>query len=265
MTNDPRWPAITIITPSFNQGQFIERTIRSVLDQGYPNLEYLVIDGGSTDGTIDVLRRHESSLRWVSEPDRGQSDAINKGLRQAKGAIIGYLNSDDVLRPGCLAAIAEYFQGHPERQWLTGYARIIDEHDRPIQSPISRYKNFLLRHYHRRMLYVINFISQMSTFWRADAMNRIGYYSVDHHLVMDYDYWLRLLTLGDPGIVRRELSGFRVHGASKGGNRFVEQFRQSYALGRTKITNPLLVALAWLHNYLVIAIYQVMLRRPAKT
>ncbi len=119
-------PKISIITPSWNQGPFIERTIRSVLEQGYPNLEYIVMDGGSTDGTIDILRKYEGRLTWVSDKDKGQADAINKGITRSTGDIIAYLNSDDIYETGALRKAADHFSAHPDDRWLTGQCRIID-------------------------------------------------------------------------------------------------------------------------------------------
>lgn len=123
-------PKISIITPSYNQAPYIEATLRSVLDeQDYPNLEYWVIDGGSTDGTLDILRRYEGRLRWISEPDGGQADAINKGMRLATGDILAWMNSDDLYAPGALRVAGEYFAAHPETMFLYGDALAIDEHD----------------------------------------------------------------------------------------------------------------------------------------
>src|SRR6266513_4869973 len=114
-------PRISIITPSFNQAQFLEETILSVLNQRYPNLEYIVIDGGSTDGCVDVIKRYEDRLAfWVSEPDRGQPHAINKGLAKATGEIVAFINSDDVYLPGALSTVASHFIESPERGWLCG-------------------------------------------------------------------------------------------------------------------------------------------------
>lgn len=250
-------PKISIITPSFNQGSFIERTIKSILDQGYPNIEFIIIDGGSTDATIEILKKYEQQLSWISEPDRGQSDAINKGLHRATGDIICYLNSDDLLLPGSLQVVADAFRTHPGSVWLTGYCQIIDAQDRPMQSFIRTYKNFLLRHYRPWTLMTINYISQMSTFWRRSAMESVGYFSVEHHLVMDYEYWMRLQKLGNPIILRQDLSAFRLHQMSKSSNRFVQQFQQSAAVGMQATHNPVVKMLSWLHHYVVILIYKV--------
>lgn len=249
-------PKISVITPSFNQEAFIERTIRSVLDQGYLNLEFIVADGGSTDETITILRKYERQLTWKSEPDHGQSDAINKGLRMATGDILGYLNSDDMLLPGSLQAVADGFRVHPESVWLTGYCKNIDADDKEIQSFARSYKNLLLRHYRPWTLVMINYISQMSTFWRRSAMSTVGLFSVDHQLVMDYDYWLRLNKLGPPLILRQDLSAFRLQKSSKSSNRFVQQFRESAAVGMKATRNPMLKAISWLHHNLVILVYR---------
>src|SRR5262245_25539695 len=125
---------ISIITPSFNQAQFIRRTIDSVLSQdGDFELDYRVVDGGSTDGTIDILKSYGDRLAWTSESDRGQVDAINKGLARADGDIVSWLNSDDTLMPGALQRIVSAFEQHPETEWVHGRCPIIDEHDREVR------------------------------------------------------------------------------------------------------------------------------------
>src|SRR5438128_8552250 len=120
-------PLVSIVTPSYNQGRFIEDTIRSVLAQDYPNLEYIVVDGGSTDHTLDVLRRYEGRLRWVSEPDRGQSEAINKGFRMARGEIVSWLNSDDTYVPGAIGKAVAHLGARPEVVMVYGEGYLLDE------------------------------------------------------------------------------------------------------------------------------------------
>src|SRR5665811_220931 len=110
-------PRITIITPTLNQGRFIETTIQSVLAQGYPNLEYIIMDGGSTDNTLDILQRYAGQLRWISQKDSGQADALNTALKQASGEVIAYLNSDDQYSPGALLAVGQFFVDHPQAAW----------------------------------------------------------------------------------------------------------------------------------------------------
>ena len=121
-----RYPKISIITPSYNQGQFLEQTILSILSQDYPNLEYIIMDGGSSDNSVEIIRKHEDNLTyWVSEPDKGQSDAINKGFQRATGDILTWLNSDDYYLPGTLHTVAEYFTQHPDVECIYGDLQVV--------------------------------------------------------------------------------------------------------------------------------------------
>ncbi len=220
-------PKISIVTPSLNQVAFVERAVRSVLDQeGDFDLEHLVYDGGSTDGTLDVLRRFEGRLRLVVEPDTGQANAINKGLRAATGDVVGWLNSDDLLYPGALAAVAAAFRARPDAVWLHGGCEIVDEADRPIRRWVTAYKDFRCRRYSRRALLVENFVSQMTVFWRRSAMERIGWLDESMRLSFDYEYWLRLSGLGDPLYLPQRLAAFRWYTTSKSGSSFERQFRE---------------------------------------
>jgi len=253
------FPRISIITPSFNQGSFIERTIRSVLDQGYPDLEYIIMDGGSTDGTFDILKKYEGRLKWFSEKDKGQADAINKGLQMATGSIIAYLNSDDIYEPGTLLKVAEYFAAHPEMQWLTGKCRIIDEHDREVRKPITAYKNFLLRHFSYSLLLVTNPVSQPATFWRREVIDEIGSFDIHEHYVMDYDYWLRIGKKHPLAILEDYLAGFRVYATSKTSSTFLTSFRQEVEAAKRHTASRVLVGLHWL-SYLGISTVYLTLR-----
>ena len=210
-----KYPRISIITPSFNQGNFIEQTILSVLSQDYPNLEYLVADGGSSDATLDVLAKYSGKVTWISEADEGQTDAINKGLRRATGSVVGYLNADDLLLPGTLKRVGEVFINHPQTCWVTGKCRIVDEENNEIRRPITVYKNTLLGLHSFSLLLMTNYISQPATFWRKDASESIGYLDENLRYVMDYEYWLRLYSKSPPVFIPEYLAAFKIHQSSK--------------------------------------------------
>lgn len=222
---------ISIITPSFNQARFLDRTVRSVVGQeGDFELEYLVLDGGSTDGSVDILRRYEDRVFWLSGPDRGQVDAINRGLRMATGAIVGWLNSDDVLLPGTLARVARVFAESPGAVWMHGRCRIIDEQDRTIRAWIDLYKHRrCLNHSFQRLL-TENYVSQMTAFWRRDAHDAVGFLDESVPLAFDYDLWLRLARIAPPVYVHDYLACFRWYDTSKSGAQFIRQAREDLAI-----------------------------------
>jgi glycosyltransferase involved in cell wall biosynthesis len=189
-------PKLTVITPSFNQGAFIERTIRSVLDQGYPELEYVIVDGGSTDETVEIIRRYEDRLAWwVSEPDGGQSDAINKGLAGTSGEVVAYLNSDDYFLPGALETAVAHLQ-NGGRNWVAGAALDVEEGDPPKRLRVWRPKppSFCEgrpagRHW---WMLVPWHVPQPSSFWRRELFDRFGTFRTDMHYAFDAEFMLRL-------------------------------------------------------------------------
>ena len=178
-------PLVSIVTPSFNQGRFLRRTIDSVLSQDYPHIEYLVLDGGSTDESVEILRDYGDRFFWRSRRDRGQTDAINQGLRLARGDILAYLNSDDVLLPGAVARVVEYFQQNLGYDLIYGNARHIDEDDRSLGDYPTATYDF------DRLLQSCC-ICQPATFWRRRVLDYIGLFDDSLHFAMDYEYWLRL-------------------------------------------------------------------------
>jgi glycosyltransferase involved in cell wall biosynthesis len=178
-------PLVSIITPSLNQGEFIEETIHSVLSQDYPRLEYIVVDGGSTDNTCDILRRYEGRLRWLSEKDRGQADAVNKGFRMARGEILGWLNSDDTYLPGAVAKAVQALLDAQDAMMVYGKAYYIDELGQ--MSGIYRTEPFDIAR-----LAEWCFLCQPSVFLRSELFNHIEMLDVDLQYCMDYDLWIRI-------------------------------------------------------------------------
>lgn len=254
------YPKISVITPSLNQGQFIDATIRSVLSQEYPNLEYIIMDGGSTDNTLDILRSYSDRVRWLSEKDTGQSHAINKGLLMASGEILAYLNADDLLLPGALKKIAETFLDHPETMWITGRCRIIDENGQEVRRLVTAYKNLWLFMQNRSLLLITDYVSQPATFWRADAYREFGSFKEGLHYTMDYDYWLRLNIKYPLMVIPRYLAAFRVHSQSKN---ITAGHKEVYVDEEKTIINQytkskFLLALHDVHRWLMTTVYSIM-------
>ena len=204
-------PLVTIVTPSFNQARFLPATIESVLGQSYPHIEYWIIDGGSTDGSLAVIKQYADQLAgWVSEQDKGQTDAINKGFARANGQILAWLNSDDTYKPHAVAQAVAAFQQYPETGLVYGDANYINEEGNVIgrfpaaQTDLAKLKRGYVH------------IPQQAAFWRADLWRQVGPLDPSFYFAMDYDLWVRLAQVSEvrylPGT---PWANFRLHGGSK--------------------------------------------------
>lgn len=225
---------ISIVTPSYNQGKYIEETIKSVLNQNYKNFEHIIFDNKSTDNTLDILKKY-NHLIWRSERDSGQTNAINKGLAKASGDILCYLNSDDALAPSALEFTAKYFKNNEDVDLVYGNCILIDSESRVIKTRKSEEFNL------SRLLYLgYSYIQQPSTFFRKSVLENVGYFDESLKYVMDYDYWIRVARKDKTlKYVDKDLSMMRIHREAKtfAGNKemFLEAFNVSRKYGGSKL------------------------------
>lgn len=262
MTNQKKlknsYPSISIVMPSYNTEAYIGRSIESVVSQDYPNLELFIKDGGSSDTTVKVIKsyakRYPKIISWISSKDEGQTEAINYGINQTKGEIVAYLNSDDVYKPGAFKKVAKAFH-KTNVKWLVGRSDIINKDDKVIRPLITTYKNFWLNFYSYKTLLVINYIPQMSVFWKREVMKEIGYFDPKQFYVMDYEYWLRLGKNYTPLILKDCLSSFRVINTSKSTTGFIKQFSDEYKAAQKHTKNKFLLNLHAIHIRMITYIY----------
>ena len=215
---------VTIVTPSYNQGHYIEATIQSVLAQDYPHIEYIVIDGASTDGTVKVLQAYSDRIKWISEPDAGQVDAVNKGLRMASGEIMAYLNSDDQYLPGTVSRVVDFFQTNPAAAFVHGDAVATDAKDHTYGLRVNVAPSTF-----ESLLRMGDSIVQPAAFWRKSLYEKVGEFDLSYNYAFDYEYWIRAAQYYDLHYIPYPLACERVHGEAKtstGGLRRIRELRR---------------------------------------
>jgi glycosyltransferase involved in cell wall biosynthesis len=224
-----------MVMPSYRQAAFLEEAVRSVLDQEGVAVELLVMDPGSDDGSRELLQKlHEEygkRLVLCLEPDEGQSDAVNRGMARARGRVLGWLNSDDRLRPGALARVVSLLD-RAEPIWLCGMTGMIDARGADSMNLLAWYKNWRTRHFSRFGLLLENFVPQQSTFWNRSMWEQAGTLDIHRHLDMDYDLWLRFARVARPIVLAEKLADMRVHAAAKGTRQARQQLADTMATAR---------------------------------
>src|SRR3954453_7779740 len=253
--------SFTIVAPCLNSEATSAQTLRSVRTQDVEGLEHVIIDGGSTDGTLDILRAADGPVMFISEPDNGLSEAMNKGIRMARNDVIGWLNADDVYLPGALARVQEAFEARPGALWATGRCLIIDGDGNEIRRGVTAYKNALLDRWSFPLFLTQNFVSSPATFVRREAFDEVGLFEERFRYSMDYDVWLRLSRRSAPIVIDEPLACFRMAEGSLSMSGFERQFAEHAQNAREHGEgHPVAVATNVITSRAIVAIYHGMRR-----
>lgn len=242
---------ISIIVPSYNKAEYIKETLQSIVTQNYPNLEVIIQDGGSTDGTLEIIKKYAKKypyLIWESKKDKGQTDAINKGLKRATGEVLAFINADDVYLPGALYAVGEYFKKYPHTLWMAGKGKNIDKRGKEISRLATSYKNFLLTINHYSLLMVVNYLMQPSIFLSRKAYLKYGPFKGTGRSVMEYETWLRIGKGSMPKVLNRSLSGFRLIKDNFSMTNFKKILKADDDIVERFTDDIIILGFHWLHN-----------------
>lgn len=246
-------PKISIIIPSFNKVKFIQKTLESIVSQYYKNFEVIIQDGGSTDGTLDIIKkyamRYPKLINFVSKKDGGQLDAINTGLKKAKGDIVTFINADDVYESGAFESIAALYVENPDALWFAGRGIVVDDKDNEIAKIVTWYKSFLLLLNLNFYLMVTNYLMQPSVFLTKKALQKYGLFTGTKFAVMEYDMWLKIGKDQMPAVINKVLTKFRLEKDTKTSTNANLLLIEDEKIIKKYTKNNLILFLHVLHNY----------------
>lgn len=246
-------PKISVVIPSYNKAEFIEKTLDSIIMQKYNNFEVIIQDGSSVDGTLEIIKRYAIKypkiIFWKSEKDNGQVDAINRGMKRASGDILTYINADDVYFAGVLTRVSDYFLKNKESLWVVGRGKIINTQGLEISRWVTSYKNLLLDINLYSLLLMVNYITQPSVFFTKKAYQKYGPFKGTNEYVLEYDFWLRLGKVSMPGVITKSLSCFRMSGHNISAVSYGALLLDDYKLVKKYTTNAVILFLHRIHNW----------------
>lgn len=245
-------PKISIVIPSYNKVKFIGKTLDSILDQKYSNIEVIIQDGGSTDGTLNIINDYQSNypknIKVESKKDGGQFNAVNTGLSKTTGDIVTFINADDCYTDKSFNEIASLYNNNPSALWFAGRGIVVNENDSEIAKLVTVYKNFLLAHSNYGSLLANNYLIQPSVFINSVAYKKYGPFIGTPDFIMEYDLWLRLGKISMPVITKKVLSKFRIEPSTKTKRMFKKLLNEDWKIVNNYTKNPILLFIHWLNN-----------------
>jgi len=243
-------PKISIVVPSYNKVRFIGQTLQSIFTQNYENLEVIIQDGGSTDGTVGIIKKFAGKypIIWESKKDNGQLDAVNIGLKKATGAILTYINADDYYESGAFASVSKAFLENPNALWFAGLGIVVNEEGKEIAKAISWYKKFLLSLNFRFNLLITNYLMQPSVFFTKEAYKKYGPFIGTPDFIMEYDFWLKLGHISMPVVINKCISKFRIEPGTITKRMFKKLLFEDTKIVKKYTNNPFILILHGLNN-----------------
>lgn len=246
-------PLISVVIPSFNKGDYIEKTLNSIVNQEYKNFEIIIQDGGSTDGSVEIIKnfviKYPNYIKWESKKDKGQVDAINKGLKKANGDILSYINADDLYAPNAFGNIVNAFHNNQNELWFAGKGSVIDKNDNQIAGFATKYKNLLFRLNSYILLLMVNYFMQPSVFLTKNTYQKYGPFYGTKNFVLEYDLWLKIGKIKMPVIIDEYLSYFRLSGDNISSVAYDSLLSSDYNILLKYTNNPIIKLLHKCHNY----------------